>query len=328
MSVENIECQIAKAQIGRYITGDALSPEAVEQLEAHIADCRDCKEQLALRRQSLMSMLGASTAGDLPAQAVVQVPTARTSVADALRAAAADKVERLRVKPQTPAAPSDQSAPAKSGGPAQKAAPSAVQRLATGSAPSWKPIAYSVALAAALIAMSLVAQNPTSLLGARAAEALPAATPPVLDTPPASAPGSPTGFPTGFPTGSVSAAVVPPALAESGAGNATEPTAPSPDVQNPVVQNPVSDTPVARSAPPEVTPVEPPTVEVQVRPAPTAPSPQAQRPQAQRPQAQRPQAQRPQAQRSQPRPNQTRPSPTSNGGGTIRIYDADGNPIR
>jgi hypothetical protein len=45
MSVKNLECQIAKAQIGRYLAGDALSSEAVGQLEEHIAECDECQSR-------------------------------------------------------------------------------------------------------------------------------------------------------------------------------------------------------------------------------------------------------------------------------------------
>src|SRR4051794_20099524 len=67
MQLQNIECQIAKAQIGRYVAGDALSDETVSQLEAHVAKCADCKQNLAERRALLMAMLS-------PGEAAQQEP--------------------------------------------------------------------------------------------------------------------------------------------------------------------------------------------------------------------------------------------------------------
>src|SRR5579862_9052738 len=57
MQLQNFECQIAKAQIGRFVAGDLLSDEALRQLEAHLACCPGCKNNLAERRVALQAML-------------------------------------------------------------------------------------------------------------------------------------------------------------------------------------------------------------------------------------------------------------------------------
>ncbi len=62
MSVKSIECQIATSQIGRYLSGDAFSPEALKQLEAHIGECPECKASLVQRRAILQAMLNGSSA--------------------------------------------------------------------------------------------------------------------------------------------------------------------------------------------------------------------------------------------------------------------------
>ena len=57
MPVKNIECQIARGQIGRYLAGESLSDEALKQLEGHIVGCPECKGALMQRRESLQAML-------------------------------------------------------------------------------------------------------------------------------------------------------------------------------------------------------------------------------------------------------------------------------
>ena len=73
MAVQDFECQIARAQIGRYLQGDALSSEALDQLEDHIAECPGCKAVLTERRKALQEMLGWK-GEDAPKTAVVQDP--------------------------------------------------------------------------------------------------------------------------------------------------------------------------------------------------------------------------------------------------------------
>lgn len=70
MPVKNVECQLAEMQIGRYVSGEHLSSEALKQLEAHVASCQSCSMVLAERRKSLHSMLAhgfAAVTTDRPA---------------------------------------------------------------------------------------------------------------------------------------------------------------------------------------------------------------------------------------------------------------------
>lgn len=161
MPVETIECQIVQAQLGRYLTGDRFSPEALTELEDHIARCPICRQEVAVRKATLQSLLGATQAA--PADALVQ----------ALR-------ER---------APSTKTATAHA----------VVEQMDRGSASSptskyAKPLLYGTGLAVVLIAMSYLGNNPTSLFGERAAATLrqppsatttapETATTPVLSTP-------------------------------------------------------------------------------------------------------------------------------------------------
>jgi hypothetical protein len=284
MPVQNVECQLAKAQISRYITGEAISPEAVAQLEEHIAECPRCKKLLAARRKSLMAKLDSASApvatldqGDEPAtRALAEAPAhapvnaviadeGKPSVAEALRMAATEQVQRVKAMHQHAAEK-------------RPAAPVAV------AAASWKPIAYSVGLAAVLIAMSAFAKNPTNLFGARASEAIPAATPLEPVTPPASL---------------------------EGALLATVPDVPAPAE---AAVDPAPETPPAAA---ETEPVE--TI---ASPEPTVVPPPA-APQQSAPVTRRASTSR----RPANRPAASAPARTS-GGGSIQVYDADGNPIK
>jgi hypothetical protein len=147
MQLQNFECQIAKAQIGRYIAGDSLSAEAIEQLEAHVAKCADCKQNLAERRAVLMAMLS-------------PVETTETTTTKATPPRGFDVTQFIKSKlhsksPVTAAAHVD---PAK-------------QTQFT------KPALYSLALGAVLIGMSYASKNMGSVLGPKATEQLTADVP-------------------------------------------------------------------------------------------------------------------------------------------------------
>lgn len=58
MPVQNVECQIAQLQIIRFLKGEAVSGDMVEQLEAHIGQCSECRAYLAERKQELLSLVG------------------------------------------------------------------------------------------------------------------------------------------------------------------------------------------------------------------------------------------------------------------------------
>lgn len=164
MRVGNFECQIAQSQIGRYLGGEGLSNEAVRQLNQHIAECADCQQVLNERKAALLGMLGAA-----PAQAVVHAedPGPRQTLRDRLQ-------EQL-AKAQANVAPA----------PAEPDPVPPVERkpAAPAKATLTKPMLYSLALAAVMIAMSYLAKNPTSILGEKASADLPAATLPATPPP-------------------------------------------------------------------------------------------------------------------------------------------------
>ncbi|HVT11899.1 MAG TPA: zf-HC2 domain-containing protein [Fimbriimonadaceae bacterium] len=154
MQVQNFECQIAKAQIGRYVAGDRLSDEALEQLEAHITKCPDCKQSLAERRAALQAMLSLG-------------------------------------KDEQPATPKGSGRPKfdlatfiKSKIQAKQPVQAAVQTGGAKPSNFTKPALYSLALGVVLIGMSYVSKNLGSVFGPTAAEtASKQATPPKTESP-------------------------------------------------------------------------------------------------------------------------------------------------
>ncbi|MBS1718715.1 MAG: zf-HC2 domain-containing protein [Armatimonadetes bacterium] len=165
MSVQNIECQIASAQIGRYLNGDNLSPEALKALEGHVEECEQCQARLAERKAALQNMLnGKSSPTPAPTQAVVEV-TERTPAS----AAIAETLKEMLATP-APNAPTA-AAVAKPQGPSLT-----------------KPMIYSSALAVVLIAMSFASKSLNGMLATRGDQPLAtqSETPPPSDTKPIS----------------------------------------------------------------------------------------------------------------------------------------------
>lgn len=186
MQLQNFECQIAKAQIGRYIAGDTLSDEALLQLEHHIKQCETCKQNLAERRAVLQAMLSPGEVADVPSE-----PSSGKR--------GFDLAELIRSKLG-----------------ANQRVEAAVQTAAPGPASFTKPAIYSLALGAVLIGMSYLSKNMTSVLGPKAADLTtvqPIAVPPVTaivpQTPaptPAVTPSAPEAHPNPFADASVNAA--------------------------------------------------------------------------------------------------------------------------
>jgi hypothetical protein len=54
MQVQNVECRLAQAQIARYLAGENLPDDTIQELERHLARCAGCREALAVRRQALV----------------------------------------------------------------------------------------------------------------------------------------------------------------------------------------------------------------------------------------------------------------------------------
>lgn len=69
MPVQNIECQIAQAQLGRYLAGESFSPEMLVQLEGHLSKCPECKADAAKRREELRARRPEPETSEAPAKA-------------------------------------------------------------------------------------------------------------------------------------------------------------------------------------------------------------------------------------------------------------------
>jgi len=156
MPVKNIECQIAQAQLGRYLAGEGMAGEAVRQLEIHLGKCTGCKQVLDAKRQALLKTLEETSTQAHPAHP----ETSRKSNAKPV------KPSRLGEALMAKAAVTTSAAPAAEQPSAKRPTPNALLN-------NWKPLAYAAALGALLIGMSYLGK--TDLLGTRASAALPAA---------------------------------------------------------------------------------------------------------------------------------------------------------
>lgn len=153
MQVQELECQIAQAQTGRYLSGESLSDETIADLERHLAQCEQCRGAIAERRRSLeLLMVGPRSEAVTPAKksatfrldrAVVEIPN-QDRVPAAFTSRASTGVPDINL-----GAESELMAPA-----------TFLKRNA-------KTLAYSIALAGVLVAISFLIKDPTKLFGER-----------------------------------------------------------------------------------------------------------------------------------------------------------------
>jgi hypothetical protein len=139
MQVQNFECQIAQAQISRYLAGEQMDAETVEQLNEHVSGCTVCKAAIAERRAHLQDQLS-------------KKPGKKSQTTKA-------------VVESTPSIPSPKET-------VSIRQPEPVEITNPVNEP-WtktylKPLLYSGGLAIVLVGMSLMAKNPTSIFGDRA----------------------------------------------------------------------------------------------------------------------------------------------------------------
>lgn len=149
MSVQNIECQIAQAQISRLLKNEPLGQAIMAELEAHVAACPDCQAFIIEHNRSLDVVVGS----EQPAKTKKTSRKSRKPEPEVEEAIQANDEERLAFeklfRPK-----------------AHKAAVETKRETTTVSS-FWKPLAYSGALAAVLLAMSYVMKNPTAIFGER-----------------------------------------------------------------------------------------------------------------------------------------------------------------
>ena len=178
MQVENIECQIAQAQIGNFLAGSGLSPEAMEQLEEHIAGCANCKTVLNERRSELKAMLtGQKAVVDFEKIAKEAEATKTNSISTALRKKSLQQMLEPKPEPVKPT-PVPQAFAAVMA----EAAAKPVDAPKPAKKPSQlKPLLYSLGLAGVLIGMSYFSGNIAQLFGPKLAAST--ATAEKVDTP-------------------------------------------------------------------------------------------------------------------------------------------------
>lgn len=142
MQVKNFECQIARAQITRYLAGEPLTEDMIGQLEAHVAKCADCKQVLNERKMALQALVTPQPK-KIYRTAVVEVEEDAEPEASA-RQTLSQRLVGLLPKPK-----------------------------AESSKSLGKPAVYAAGLAVVLIAMSYFSKNFGSIMGPKAAQTLP-----------------------------------------------------------------------------------------------------------------------------------------------------------
>ncbi|MBX3097005.1 MAG: hypothetical protein KF812_09090 [Fimbriimonadaceae bacterium] len=152
MSVPNVECHLARAQMKRYIGGASLPDEVLGELERHLHACPECLAEAQRMKEALLAGNDINTPAPTPASPVERIKSVLAGFADKLPG-------------QKPVAARDGLIP-QPGTPLFKENRVNLRILAT-----------SAALALTLIAMSTILRDPTRLLG----EKVPAA----ANTPPA-----------------------------------------------------------------------------------------------------------------------------------------------
>ncbi|MCH7599754.1 MAG: zf-HC2 domain-containing protein [Myxococcales bacterium] len=156
MQVKNVECQIAQAQMRRYLAGEEMPTAVVSDLEAHLKGCAECMAAAQIERQSLTNVLTNRSAGKSRKSASPDAPAPQPPIPFAT------KLARKRLQPgkaaiQAPVdildTPDEQHAPK----PKKKSI-------------NLKTVAYSLGLALILVLMSTVMKDPTAVFGPRASE--------------------------------------------------------------------------------------------------------------------------------------------------------------
>ena len=156
MQVKNVECQIAQAQMRRYLAGEEMPQAIVSDLEAHLKGCADCMAAAQLERQSLASVLTNRITGQSRKPASPGAPAPQSPIPFATKLAP-KKLQPGKAAIQAPADILDT--------PDEQYAPKPKKRPI-----NLKTVAYSLGLALILVLMSTVMKDPTAIFGPRASE--------------------------------------------------------------------------------------------------------------------------------------------------------------
>lgn len=154
MQVANIECQIANAQLRRYLTGEEMPSSVVNELETHLRNCPECMSAAQTLRESLKGVLSSKITGK-PAPQPKAPTSAQPQIQVLDQAIVTERVETPRPADVFDAPDSEfkQTAPKKKS--------------------NVKTLVYSIGLAAILVLMSTVFKDPTALFGPKASSITP-----------------------------------------------------------------------------------------------------------------------------------------------------------
>ncbi len=158
MQVQNIECQLARVQLKRYLAGEELPADLLSDLENHLRNCSDCQKVVDQQKASLNGMAAAT-----PAAPKIKLPNPFAAIV--ARRPKAESEPDLATPADVLAEPGAEIAPA--------------------AQPFWrnrnnlKTLGLTSGLAIVLILMSTVFRDPTAMFGPRAlpSKAAPAAKP-------------------------------------------------------------------------------------------------------------------------------------------------------
>lgn len=153
MKLQNIECQLAQAQMSRYLAGEPLAEETLSQLERHLASCAECKQAALDKRSSLQTIIGSETP---PAAAASAADFPSPDAPRAARPAKAVVGARIEVPTRAP----DRTGPAEF-----------LRKNA-------RTLGLGLALGAVLIGMSFFEGDPTRMFGPKVKPTAKATTPP------------------------------------------------------------------------------------------------------------------------------------------------------
>lgn len=201
MNLQNIECQLAQAQMNRYVAGDPLPEDTLQQLEKHLASCSDCRAVATEKKVTLQMKLAqaesqaeSDDAALMPEEDPSEQPLEESiPIPDDAALETAPEPEAPSEPPTEPVLPAEPTAPEdepNEAAPSPPAARSIGQGLAAliqaalarlrrkaevaESKPpkrNLKTLAFSAGLGLVLIVMSAFASNPTVLLGPKAGPA-------------------------------------------------------------------------------------------------------------------------------------------------------------
>lgn len=177
MKAANFECQIARGQLNRYLSGEHLQSETLRQLGAHVGECLECQDYLEKRRDSLQKMLPDSLANsnrpnanrpranaDLLTQAIVNAPKERSRP----QSVQSTFLEVLQSKASEDAGiptPSQEDDVAEV---TQTPSGNRLSSLLNSAGPYKKPALYGGMLLVVLVGMRVISANPTGFLGPKA----------------------------------------------------------------------------------------------------------------------------------------------------------------